>query len=221
MSKRTMILQLVESFEYAVSAGDPDDCAKQFIIWTNLVAMALANAGMKDEHEMWKEAQQHISFYAEDLSFPAQAESMKAILIGILTSLEDKSAGLVDLDRLEELQAVSHSPFDLTKLIKLCEELNTCFAEECFLSVAMLTRAILDHVPPIFGAQNYSQVANNYKGSRSFKESMLHLNNSSRKIADSYLHVQVRDKETLPNRTQVDFSNDLDVLLAEIVRLLK
>jgi hypothetical protein len=84
----------------------------------------------------------------------------------------------------------------------------------------MLTRAIIDHVPPIFGAKTFNEVASNYSGTKSFKDSMLHLSNSARKIGDSHLHVQVRSRESLPNRTQVDFSRDLDVLLGEIVRIL-
>jgi len=47
---------------------------------------------------------------------------------------------------------------------------------------------------------------------------MTHLDKSSRKIADSYLHGQIRKKERLPNKTQVNFSQDIDVLLAEICR---
>jgi hypothetical protein len=90
------------------------------------------------------------------------------------------------------------------------------------MAVAMLVRAILDHVPPIFSCKNFAEVSNNYGGgSKSFKQSMANLESSSRKIADSHLHTQIRSKEILPNKTQVNFSNDLDVLLAEIVRLLK
>jgi hypothetical protein len=76
----------------------------------------------------------------------------------------------------------------------------------------------LDHVPPIFGCKSFAEVSNNYSGGKSFKESMKRLEDSSRKIADSYLHTQIRKSESLPNPTQVDFSNDLDVLLAEIAR---
>jgi hypothetical protein len=126
----------------------------------------------------------------------------------------------VDLDRIEEMRAITSSSFDLVKLIELCEELNTCYANDCFLAVTMLTRCILDHIPPIFGYQDFNQVANNY-GGRSFKKSMQHLQNSSRNIADFHLHQPIRDKESLPSRVQVNFSNDLDVLLAEIVRVLK
>lgn len=126
----------------------------------------------------------------------------------------------VDLVRIEELRAITSSSFDLAKLIKLCEELNTCYANDCFLAVTMLTRAVVDHVPPIFGYRSFNEVANNY-GGKSFKKSMQHLQNSLRYIADSHLHQPIRNKETLPSRVQVNFSNDLDVLLAEIVRSLK
>lgn len=79
-------------------------------------------------------------------------------------------------------------------------------------------RAILDHVPPVFELDDFTKVANNF-GTKSFKDSMLNLNNSSRKISDAYLHTQIRKNESLPTLTQVDFSNDLDVLLSEIVRI--
>jgi hypothetical protein len=85
----------------------------------------------------------------------------------------------------------------------------------------MLVRAIIDHVPPIFGVKSFSEVASNYGGSRSFRESMQHLAVSARKIADGHLHVQIRASEVLPTWTQVDFSRDLDVLLGEVVRILR
>lgn len=125
----------------------------------------------------------------------------------------------VNVDRIENLKK-TNSSFDLSRLIRMCEELNNTFEENNFLSVCMLLRAILDHIPPIFGCNNFTEIANNYTGSKSFKESMKRLSESSRKIADMYLHVQIRTKETLPNNTQVDFSNELDVLLAEIIRIL-
>jgi hypothetical protein len=127
----------------------------------------------------------------------------------------------VDRSRLKELASITSIQFDLSKLIGLCQEINKCNGNECYFAVAMLTRAILDHIPPIFGCKSFVEVANNYRGSKSFMQSMQHLENSSRKIADSHLHVQIRSKESLPNKVQVNFANDLDVLLAEIIRLLK
>lgn len=126
----------------------------------------------------------------------------------------------VNQNRIKELKTIKNDDFDITKLIRFCEELNSAFSLENFLSTAMLVRAIADHIPPIFGKTSFTEVANNH-GSKSFKESMKNLDNSSRKISDAHLHTQIRKKEVLPNSNQVDFSNDLDVLLAEIYRVLK
>jgi len=126
----------------------------------------------------------------------------------------------VDEVRIEELQRINSHLFDLSKLIQLCYELNSCYKNDCYLAVTMLARTVLNHVPPIFGYKTFDEVANNYQGG-SFKKSMSHLQNSLRNIADAYLHLPIREKETLPNKTQVNFANDLDVLLAEIVRVLK
>ena len=89
------------------------------------------------------------------------------------------------------------------------------------LSIIMLTRALIDHVPPIFEYKSFNEVANNYSGTKSFKESMERLNASSRKIADQHLHTPIRKSESIPTMNQADFSNDVDVLLAEVYRILK
>jgi hypothetical protein len=49
----------------------------------------------------------------------------------------------------------------------------------------------------------------------------LHLDNSSRHIANQHLHGQMRRLESIPTLEQVLFSNDLDVLLGEVVRRLR
>jgi len=165
--------------------------------------------------------------------FSDRVENQAAILssleneIGFLSSNSRKTikpllqTQYVDLSRIDELSSIVTPKFDLTKLIKLCEELNKSYENEFFLAIAMLTRAILDHVPPIFGCNKFSEVANNYSGAgQSFKQCMQHLENSSRKIADSYLHLQIRSKESLPNKAQINFSSDLDMLLAEVGRIL-
>lgn len=126
----------------------------------------------------------------------------------------------IDESRLEELRSIDDSNYDLTKLIRLCEELNDNFSRQNYLSVGMIGRTIIDHIPPILNFSSFKEVANNYTG-KSFKKSMQHLNNSLRNISDSYLHQQIRNKETLPNSTQVSFQQDMDRLLEEIIRILK
>lgn len=126
----------------------------------------------------------------------------------------------VHQSRIKELAAIGAKQFDLRKLIQFCNELNASRRDGNLFSIIMLCRAIIDHVPPVFGLRTFDEVANNYAGTRSFKESMERLNRSSRKIADQHLHTQIRNGEVLPTITQVDFSNDFDLLLSEVVRIL-
>lgn len=125
----------------------------------------------------------------------------------------------VDKSRIARLRQVRSPNFNLQRLIRLCEELNKCSAAGAFCASAALVRAVIDHIPPIFGARTFAEVANNV-GGKSNMASLLRLETSSRNIADSVLHQQIRKREVVPNRTQVNFSNDLDVLLAEIIRRL-
>ncbi|MDU8885204.1 hypothetical protein RXV94_03465 [Yeosuana sp. MJ-SS3] len=124
----------------------------------------------------------------------------------------------VSNSRLDELRALSSSNFDFKKLIRLCEELNDNFSRGNYFSVGALGRAILDHIPPLFNVSTFTQVVGNH-GGKSFKKNMENLEKSLRNIADGYLHLPIRKKEVLPNSVQVNFSQDLDVLLAEIVRI--
>lgn len=126
----------------------------------------------------------------------------------------------IHLERIKALRSLS-TEFDTCKLIRLCEELNICFSNKAFLATAMLLRSILDHVPPIFNCKNFSELSNNYASPKSFKKSMKNLQDSSRNISDSILHQTIRNKESLPNTNQIDFRADLDVLLAEIDRVLR
>lgn len=138
--------------------------------------------------------------------------------VGIKYAIKRKARDYVSNVRIRDLKKSKNSKFDFLRLIRFCEELNLAFNGKGYLSVITLTRAILDHVPPVFGLDDFTKVANNY-GTKSFRDSMLNLNNSSRKISDAYLHTRIRKAESLPTLTQIDFSNDLDVLLSEIVRI--
>jgi hypothetical protein len=77
--------------------------------------------------------------------------------------------------------------YDVAKLIELCKELNCVYQAQCFLATAILVRTVLDHVPPIFRYKSFTDVANSYSGgSKSFRQSMVSLENSSRKIAGAH-----------------------------------
>src|SRR5438552_10412961 len=125
----------------------------------------------------------------------------------------------VDKSRIAQLRQIRSTKFDLRRLIRLCEELIDCSTSGSFFAITALVRAINDHVPTIFGAATFSEVANNV-GGKSDKKSLLRLQTASRDISDAVLHQQIRSREVLPTAIQVDFKNELDVLLREIDRRL-
>jgi hypothetical protein len=127
----------------------------------------------------------------------------------------------VDPGRILQLRSVRSQDWDLKRLVRLLEEINIAHDHELHMATAMLVRSIADHVPPIFSAKNFSEVANNYPAPRSFSEQMRQLDTSLRKIADMHLHQPVRKSEVLPLAPQVDFRGAVDVLLSEVVRLLQ
>lgn len=126
----------------------------------------------------------------------------------------------VSEERISELAEIKNDDFDLIKLTKYCKEINDNYKGGNYLSVAMIGRAIIDHVPPIFDKANFTEVANNV-GGKSIKANLQHLDKSIRSIADTHLHNQIKKKEVLPTEPQIRFMNDLDVLLGEVVRALK
>jgi hypothetical protein len=127
---------------------------------------------------------------------------------------------LIAESRLNELRGLASDKSDFRKLIRLCEEINITHSGQCHFATAMLTRGLLDHVPPLFGKNTFNELANNYSvGGRSFKDTMHHLENAARKVADA--HMPIRKSETLPTPQQVNFASQLDVLLSEIVRITK
>ena len=162
-------------------------------------------------YKMYLEYQQIIDAGIKQLSEPKNQRKK---------SENKNNDDFVNTERIEELKSLNSDKFDLQKLVRYCEEINICYQNEAYLAVAMLTRALIDHIPPLFGASDF-QNAYGQNGSKSFKEHMTHLDKSLRKIADSYLHSHIRKTETLPNNTQVNFSQDIDVLLSEICRRLK
>lgn len=123
----------------------------------------------------------------------------------------------INISRIEELRKIKSTNFDFNKLINMLEEINDNYSLGNYLSVSMIGRAIIDHIPPLFSFHTFNEVANNY-GNASFKKNMQHLNISMRSIADNYLHMPIRKNESLPNENQIDFSREVDFLISEIIR---
>lgn len=125
----------------------------------------------------------------------------------------------VDLSTIEALHSINSDQWDFLRLVELCRELNIVAGNGCHMATAMIVRAITDHVPPVFGCKAFSQVASSYAGSRSFKQHMANLETSLRKVADGFLHTQIRQREVVPTPVQVDFRAAVGELLSEVARI--
>jgi hypothetical protein len=128
----------------------------------------------------------------------------------------------IDPARLAEIEALQSVKWDFCRLAQLCRELNAAFGDGHYITTAALVRIVMDHVPPLFGFNDFDQIAANYggpKAHKSFKKSMTHLQQSMRNISDAQIHSHIRPTDALPNSTQVDVKGDLDVLLAEVIRI--
>lgn len=131
------------------------------------------------------------------------------------------SSPYVSENRMGHLTSLSSPDYDFTRLLATLRELDVAYTTNSFMAIAMLVRAVIDQIPPIFNCRSFNEVVSNYSGSKSFKKSMEHLNQSLRSVADAHLHEHIRRKESIPTFQQVDFRADLDVLLGEVVRILK
>ncbi len=163
-----------------------------------------------------------ISFAAIEQLISIMAVIRKKLLLPtskVIDQTHDHSNDLtyIDAGRIAEIASLPSGTWDFVRLHRMCEELNIAFRNSSFLSVAFLIRAILDHVPPVFGETSFAAVASSIAG-KSNKQLMLSLQNTSRQIGDKWLHTLIRQQETLPNATQVDARQALDVLLSEVIK---
>jgi hypothetical protein len=198
----------------------PDQIAEQFANWLKMVHSVLDTPTTQPQFRMWQGGTSEISWSGDDARLPFAMLGAKAVLISVRGQIAFQD-GFISADRLRELSQLQSNTFDTRKLQALCNEINQNYASGNFLSVAMLLRALVDHVPPIFGVDKFSQVHSNYGGGKSFKNSMESLGNLMRPIADSFLHAQIRRSESLPTQNQVNFGPAIDTLLAEVIRILR
>ncbi len=136
--------------------------------------------------------------------------------------LEEVNASMEDTyqyfstERINEIRDIS-CVFDMSKVVKVLEEINICYKYSCYLWVSCLLRMLLDHIPPIFGKKNFNEVVNNFAFSKSDQKSMAHLLWWLINIADWNLHNQISQKEVIATKQSVEFRADFDILLKNII----
>jgi hypothetical protein len=127
---------------------------------------------------------------------------------------------LISPDLIKALREVKPNAFDASRLAEYCREINSGFAHGNLISCLLLMRAVLNHVPPIFGHTDFSQVVANV--GRSLKDNFEHLDEGLRKIGDLYTHQHMRKKDHLPTPGQVEkFGPQFELLLQEVLTRLQ
>jgi hypothetical protein len=114
-------------------------------------------------------------------------------------------AQVVDAIRAKQAQ----STFEVTKLLGLTDEMNDNYCRRNTYASHMLLRAVLAHVPPIFGCKDFAEVVNNHSWGRTDKRSIKRLADF-RDQADDALHRQtsanpcVLDSDDMPTSVYID-----------------
>lgn len=129
----------------------------------------------------------------------------------------------VDEKTIEALLSKSgNGKFDVTKLLALIDELNDNYANENTYSCLALIRAILDHVPPIFGYKSFAEVASSYGSvtwTRTDKDHAKALRDS-RGLGDDALHRMITKHVDALSMGDVPAPTRLRVLLREATEAL-
>jgi hypothetical protein len=222
-------LQLAEEIEnFPLGKCSPsDDPEKQWAYLSSFIDLvrpfiaAVKRIGDPDASEMLaplEASPEHISY----------AYEYKANLQGVIDYLREASADatyagavrantcFIDDETLRELRSKASSSFDIRKLVRFCEEINDSYARGNYLASALLIRAVMNHVPPIFGCGTFSEVT--AQAGRSLKTIFERLEDSARPIADLHTHALIRKKEQLPTKHQVEpYKACFELLIQEVI----
>jgi hypothetical protein len=126
------------------------------------------------------------------------------------------NAAFLNTEVLIRLKAVNSARLDPRKLVKMCEELNDSYARGNYICSALLLRAIINHVPPVFGGSTFADVV--AQAGRSVKTILARLNEEARPIADLHAHLLMRQSEHLPTKNQLEpYKASFEVLLQEVL----
>jgi hypothetical protein len=157
-----------------------------------------------------------------------EAYDLRANLFGIIDYLENansdenyqkdvsQNSAFLNPEVLEELASMENKKFDIKKLVKFCEELNDSYSRANYLACVLLIRAVMNHIPPIFNVEKFSQVV--ASSGKSIKAILAYLESQARPIADLHTHFLIREKEQIPTKDQVEpYKPSFEILIQEII----
>ena len=117
----------------------------------------------------------------------------------------------VDASLIKELED-AETTWHVGKLVGLIQELNSNFADENQYASHALLRAILDHVPPVFGVDSFDKMVNNLKWSRTDKNYVVKLKDF-RTQGDDVMHRPIRTSADLIKMPDMPSRSCINALL--------
>lgn len=161
-------------------------------------------------------------------NYIVDAHDLRSELYVVIDALREASAdpeygenvasnsAFLNADLLLALKALPAPKFDVSKLVKMCEELNDSYARGNYISAALLIRAVMNHTPPIFGANSFREVVS--QSGRSVKAILARLEDEARPIADLHTHMHIRKKEHIPSKNQIEpYKAPFEILISEVI----
>jgi len=61
----------------------------------------------------------------------------------------------ISLSIIKGLETCKSKKYDLQKLVQICKEINYASSNNSYISIGVLIRAIIDHIPPIFSKNHF------------------------------------------------------------------
>jgi hypothetical protein len=227
VAKRDHLAELVaqaRSFRFCGPSDDPDE---QTAVTTGyqylLVQLQRLSTPLLPQAESSRLNAIEIDVHDIYTVYKAHAE-VDALLPDIETALEGAhedalslgaNAWIVERGLLDQLTSLQPK-LDARVLVRICQEINSCWAHGNVIATALLMRAVLNYVPPVFGRETFSQVVANCD--RTLKQSLTHLEEGLRKIADFHTHRRIGPADCPPSSAQVEpFKPQFELLLQEVV----
>ncbi|MGZ3140956.1 hypothetical protein ACVDFE_02910 [Lentzea chajnantorensis] len=122
----------------------------------------------------------------------------------------------VSEDLIEQLERVNSQHWNLAKLVSMLRELNSAYAAGHQYSSLMLCRAVMDHVPPVFGCKAFSEVGSQISMPATDKRH-LKLLGDNRQVSDDALHRHISRHKDLVELHDVPQRQGINTLIRLVI----
>lgn len=126
----------------------------------------------------------------------------------------------IDLKHIRSLKKINNANIKI--LTRICQEINVCYINKCFLSMIMLVNAIYDYSPSVVGLHSFDEILTRCNKSVSFKNDIKYFKGIATNISESYENFDMESQEQFIGTSQINcISLELNMLLSKIIRYLK